>query len=77
MYVAVGTETFCLLSVPVFGAAETPNELSQGPGLPLLQDSGFPCPSATFVGCHSLGPQSLLVTVKIFTLMALCGFPSV
>ena len=29
MYVAVGTEMLCLLSVPVFGAAEVPNELSQ------------------------------------------------
>lgn len=29
MSVAVGTKTLCLLSVPVFGAAETPNEQSQ------------------------------------------------
>lgn len=47
-----------------------------GQRLPLPQHSSIPCLSATSVGCHSLGTQSLLVTVKVFTWMAFCGFPS-
>lgn len=50
-------------------------ESSQDRVSPLLQDSSIPHPSAMSVRRHSLGTPSLLVTVKIFTLMALCGFP--
>lgn len=47
-----------------------------GQGVPLLQDFDLSSQSGTFVGCISLGTQCLLVTGKIFTLIALCGFPS-
>lgn len=47
-----------------------------GQGVPLLQDFELSSQSGTFVGCISLGTQCLLVTGKIFTLIASWGFPS-
>lgn len=46
-----------------------------GQGVPLLQDFDLPSQSGTFVGCLSLGTQSLLDTGKIFTLMAFVWLP--